>query len=59
MADREDAQFAIVPAMVGEIQRIIAKNLGGILKIKPAVRKRNGALDRIVGGSSLNYCSYK
>ena len=58
MADREDAQFAVVSAIVGEIQRIPAEQLSRIFKIKPALRKRAGPLDRIVASSS-NYCSYK
>ena len=47
MADRKHPQFGVVSADVGEIQRITAKDLCGIFKIKPAFRKRNGALDRI------------
>jgi hypothetical protein len=47
MADREHTQFAIVPAVVGEIQRIAAKKLRSIFEIKPPLRKRNSTLDRI------------
>jgi hypothetical protein len=36
MADGEDAQFAVIPTIVREIQRIIAEKLRRILKIKPA-----------------------
>src|ERR1700712_3559398 len=49
MADSENARLAVVPAIVGKIQRIIVEKLRGIFKIKPALRKRNGTLDRIVG----------
>src|SRR3954469_21548315 len=49
MADREDAPFAVVSAIVGEVQRITAEKHGRIFKIKPALRKRDGTLDRIIG----------
>jgi hypothetical protein len=47
MADREHPKFAIVSADVGKIQRISAEDLGSSIKIKPALRKRRRALDRI------------
>lgn len=58
MADRKHAKFAIVPALVGKIQRVSAKNLSRIFEIKPTLRKRDGALDRIEG-DHLIICSYK
>jgi hypothetical protein len=41
MAHCEHPQFAIVPAGVGEIQRIAAEDLCGILKIKPTRCKQS------------------
>src|SRR3954452_3584356 len=49
MTNREDAQFAVVSAIVGEVQRITAEKLSRIFKIEPALRKRDGTLDPIVG----------
>jgi len=53
MADSKHSQFAVVPAIVREIQRIAAKDLCSILKIQPALRKRCGALDRIASDLRL------
>src|ERR1700730_10350800 len=53
MADRENAQFAVVSAIVGKVQRITAEKLSRIFKIKPALRKRDSTLDRIVSDLHL------
>lgn len=53
MADRDHPKFAIVLTVVRKIQRISEKEVGGIFKIKSALRKRNGTLDRIEGDFHL------
>jgi hypothetical protein len=49
MTDCDHAQFAIVPAVIREVERIALKDLRRILEIKPALGKRCGALRRITG----------
>jgi hypothetical protein len=44
MADCKHPQFAVIPAIVREIQRIAAKHLRCVLKIQAAFRKRRGRL---------------
>lgn len=44
MADRNHPTFAIVLTVVRKIQRILAKEVCRILKIKPALRKRTARL---------------
>src|SRR5258708_35953299 len=53
MADGKHPQFAVIPAIIGKIQRIAAKHLRCVLKIQPTFRKRRGTLDRIAGDLHL------
>ena len=59
MPHRQHTQFAIVPAIVGKIERVAQKNFRGVFEIEPTFRKRGGTLDRIERESSFNYCIYK
>jgi len=49
MVDCDHPQFTVVPAVVGKIQSIAAKDLRCVLKIKPTFRKRRSTLGWIAG----------